>query len=65
MIKAIIVALLFLSCSKRYDNYLTELRTSAGCRDVHSCSSCSEEERCDVTSWDPEGWPEARECCPK
>jgi len=65
MIKAIIIAFFALSCSKRYDRYLSELRSSAGCREVYSCSSCSSNERCDVTERDADGWPIARECCPK
>ena len=65
MIKAAIVSLLFFACSKQYNEYLTDLRASAGCRDIHSCSSCTSAERCDVTERDPEGWATKRECCPK
>ncbi len=61
MIKATIVALLFFACSAQQP-VLSEFQA---CRSVHSCSSCTKKERCDVTARDPEGWPTARECCPK
>jgi len=65
MIKVMIVVFILFSCSKKREPYLSEFRASPGCRDVYSCGSCTENERCDVTERDPEGWPTARECCPK
>lgn len=56
---------LLFACSSPLKNYNSFLTASEGCRDIHSCSSCSKTEKCNVTERNPEGWATKRECCPK
>lgn len=62
MIRATVVALLFFACSRQQDLYLSKPQ---GCTAHYSCSSCSSNESCSVTSRSADGYVTGVNCCSK